>query len=473
VTLILVDARVNYLLLSTALLGTFFSGTATRIVSISMPTIAAHLGTDLAGISWVLLAYQLSNIGLSIVFGRVADLWGREKVFGLGFVVISLSSLACGFSQSLFQLILFRFVQGVGGAMLQSSSRALAAESVPEELSGRAQGYMTTGHHLGFLLGPALGGLMIDFLSWRWIFFFLIPFGLGGALLTWISAKRRSPSRSRSKVAVDYVGAVLLVASTSTLILILERRTLQIAGSATRIGLVLLFVGCVTALIVHESRAKNPFVNLSLFRIRRFSFSVVSLLVIAMCYALTGFLLPFYLQDVLNLSATMVGFLFMAPSILTVALAPVSGYMSDRLGPRLPATLGVGVMFFSLLVGGILRADSHWLLPTVFIVLMAITNGIFNPANSMAMIAMMPKEHRGFASAVNHVTFGLGNLMGVAFGSFSMALAFEHYSGSVSSPTTHNPSAFTAALNTTFVAGAGLSVIALFTSALRSSKKSG
>jgi EmrB/QacA subfamily drug resistance transporter len=467
-----VDARVDYLLLSTALLGTFFSGTATRIVSISMPTIAASLGTDLVGISWALLAYQLSNIGLSIVFGRVADLWGREKIFGLGFLLISLSSLLCGLSQSLFQLILFRFIQGVGGAMLQSSSRALAAESVPEELSGRAQGYMTTGHHLGFLLGPALGGLMIDFLSWRWIFFFLVPFGLGGALLTWVSARVRSPSHRPGNVAVDYLGAVLLVVTTSTLILILERRTLQIAGSGTRIGLILLFAGCLSALIAHETRAKNPFVNLSLFRLRRFSFSVVSLLMIAMCYTLTGFLLPFYLQDVLDLSPTTIGFLFMAPSILTVALAPVSGYMSDRLGPRLPATLGVAVMFFSLLMGGLLRSDSHWLLPTIFIVLMAITNGVFNPANSMAMIAMTQKEHRGFASAVNHVTFGLGNLMGVAFGSFSMTLAFERHSGlSGASPTTDNPAAFVAALNTTFVAGAGLSVIALFTSALRSSNK--
>ena len=106
------NAKINYLLLTTALLGTFFSGTATRIVSISMPTIATSLATDLLGISWALLSYQLSNIGLSIVFGRLSDLWGREKVFALGFLVFSAGSFLCGFSQSLIQLIVFRFFAG-------------------------------------------------------------------------------------------------------------------------------------------------------------------------------------------------------------------------------------------------------------------------------------------------------------------------------------------------------------------------
>src|SRR5213594_1960894 len=101
----IMDARINHTLLDTALVGTFFSGTATRIFNISMPTVASSLGTDLIGISWALLAYQLSNIGLSIIFGRVSDLWGREKVFGLGFLVFSLSSLLCGLSLNVTQLI--------------------------------------------------------------------------------------------------------------------------------------------------------------------------------------------------------------------------------------------------------------------------------------------------------------------------------------------------------------------------------
>jgi EmrB/QacA subfamily drug resistance transporter len=442
------------------------------MVAVSMPTVAQSLGTDLLGVSWALLSYQLSNIGLSMIFGRISDLWGREKIFALGFLVFAVSSLLCGFSQTVLQLILARFAQGIGGAMLQSSSRALASEAVTEELAGRAQGYMTTAHHTGFILGPSIGGVMIDYFSWRWSFFLLAPVGLAGMLLVLANLKRQSSRPKPHSASVDYAGAALLFALTTTLVFLLDRRTQLIVSGSTKIFLAGFFFASLAAFLLHESRAKHPFVNLELFKIRRFSFSVVSLLVIAISYTLTGFLMPFYLQDVLRLSATQVGVLFMAPSILTVALAPLSGYLTDRLGPRVPATFGVGFMILSLGIGGLLRTDSHWLLPAALIVVGAITNGIFNPANSTAMISMMPKEHRGFASAVNHVTFGLGNVLGVALGGLCMSLAFEHYTGvSAADLTTQNPQGFVRALNVTFLAAIVLSIIALFTSAMRGGGK--
>jgi len=253
-------------------------------------------------------------------------------------------------------------------------------------------------------------------------------------------------------------------------VLIFDRRTHEIIGATMKMALALFLVACFAALIIHESKTKSPFVNLSLFRIRRFSFSVVSLLIIAMCYSLIGFLMPFYLQDILHLSPTAVGLLFMAPSILTVAFAPLSGYMSDRFGPRAPATLGAAVMVASLSVGGLLRTDSNWFLPALLIILSAITNGMFNPANSTAMIGMMPREHRGFASSMNHVTFGVGNVLGVALGGFVMAVAFEHYTGIAGAgPTTDNPAGFVVAINTTFLAAAVLSLGAVVASVARGS----
>ena len=268
------------------------------------------------------------------------------------------------------------------------------------------------------------------------------------------------------------MGAALLFAITSTLVFIFDRRTQEAVGDSLRLVLLVTFFLSLAGFLVHESRAKNPFVNLQLFKIRRFSFSVISLLIVAMCYSLTGFLLPFYLQDILHLSPTKIGVLFMAPSILTVALAPLSGYLADRLGPRIPATVGVVFMVVSLGIGGLLRVDSHWLLPTLLVVVGAITNGVFNPANSTAMIAMMPKEHRGFASAINHVTFGFGSVFGVALGGLCMSLAFEQYTGvKTTSLTTENAQGFVAALNLTFVAAIVLTLVAIATSAMRGAEK--
>jgi MFS family permease len=309
---------------------------------------------------------------------------------------------------------------------------------------------------------------MIDYFSWRWSFFLLVPVGLAGtalAAMNWRRAVNRRPQHAES---IDYLGAALLFAVTSMLVFIFDRRTQEITAGAAKVFLAGGFLACFALFLFHESRAKSPFVNLRLFQIRRFSFSVASLMIVAMCYSLTGFLLPFYLQEILKLSAAQSGVLFMAPSILTVAFAPLSGYLSDRLGPRMPATLGVGLMTLSLAVGGFLRVDSHWWMPALLVVLGAITNGIFNPANSTAMISMMPKEHRGFASAMNHVAFGFGNVFGVALSGLCMSLAFEHFTGvAAANLTTANAAGFVAALNVTFLTAIGLSAIALYTSAAR------
>ena len=137
------DSRANWLLLANAALGNFLAGTASRIFSVSLPTVAASLETTIVGIAWAVIAYQISQISLSLIFGRIGDIYGRHKLFGLGLVVSSLGALLCGLSQNVTQLILFRMFQGVGASMTQSQGRALAMEALPKESSGRAQGFMT------------------------------------------------------------------------------------------------------------------------------------------------------------------------------------------------------------------------------------------------------------------------------------------------------------------------------------------
>lgn len=165
-------AQTNWMLLANAALGNFLAGTTSRIFAISLPTVANSLETTIVGISWAVIAYQISQISLSLIFGRIGDIYGRHTLFGLGLAVSSVAALLCGLSQNVTQLILFRLFQGVGASMTQSQGRALAMESLPKEASGRAQGYMTTAFHSGVLVGPSLGGLIIDYIHWRAVFFF-------------------------------------------------------------------------------------------------------------------------------------------------------------------------------------------------------------------------------------------------------------------------------------------------------------
>ncbi|MGH7772450.1 MAG: MFS transporter [Candidatus Binatia bacterium] len=465
------DSRKNQFLLANALLGTFLGGVAVRIFYVAMPTVANSLGTDVLGISWAILAYQLSNIGLSLIFGRIGDIYGRYRVYGVGYLVLMTSSLLCGLSTTIYELVGFRILQGAGAAMIHAVGRALAAEAMPEEKAGKAQGYMTTAHHCGFLIGPSLGGLMIDYLGWRWAFFFLVPLGGLGALLSFLTTSRTAmPARPAT---VDYLGAALLLASSTTLIALLDRRSMDLLGGGLRSALSLLFVGSFLGFLLRERRVQSPIVDFSLFKIRMFAFSTLSLLIVAIVYSLSSFLLPFYLQGVLQLSPSFIGVLFVAAPIFTVLFGPVSGYICDRVGPRLPTTAGIAMLTASVLVGAALTTDSHWILPTLMLVLLGLANGFFNPANSVGIINSVPKEHMGFASGSISVMFGLGNILGISLASFLLTTAFRMHTGIPgAAPTPTNTDAFVAAMNTTFLVAASISLASMATSAMRGKRES-
>src|SRR4029453_463555 len=247
-------------------MGQFITGVAPRIFIVSLPTLATALNTDILAISWALIVYQLAGISLSVVFGRLGDIHGRSWIYGLGFAIITVSSLARGLAPHALVLPLFRLVQGLGAAMISSATRVLAMEEMPAGSEVRANGYMTMGFHSGLLLGPPLGGLVIDLVSWRWIFFLLVPMGLVGVVLRVMRARRRPPVAGRAP-SIDYLGAALLIALTVLLTLLLDRRSAQTPGARGSAGVAVGFWATLLGFLAHERRAVNPVVNLALFRI--------------------------------------------------------------------------------------------------------------------------------------------------------------------------------------------------------------
>ncbi len=467
------NPRGDSLLLANALLGAFLSGAAIRIFDVAMPTVAADLETDLVGVMWAVLGFSLAASGLSLVFGRIGDLYGHHKMYGLGYLVFLAGSLLCGLARNIVQLVGFRVLQGLGVAMNQAVGRALAFEAAAPGRGGRAQGYMTTAFHMGFLLGPSLGGLTIDNVGWRWTFFGFVPLAALGALLIFVHFKQVGPRpASPTKASVDYLGATLLFVSAMALVLLIDRRLVGWEQMGLKMLLATVFVLCALSFVFWERCVPSPIVNFELFRDRMFSFSAVSLLIMAIVYVISSLILPFYLQDILQLSPSFIGFLFVVPPIFTVILAPISGSLADRYGPRFPATIGVAALLTSVLLGGVLKVDSHWLLPTLILTLGGLANGFFNPANSVGIIHYTPKHHLGFASGTINLMFGLGAVFGVSLASLLMVTGFRISTGiPTDQPTPTMPGAFVAAVNFTFWVTAAVCTMGLVTSVLRGDGK--
>ena len=464
-----VTARTDRLLLANAIMGQFLTGVATRIFIVSLPTLASALDTDIIAISWALIVYQLAGISLSVVFGRLGDIHGRYWIYGIGFAIMTVSSLACGLAPNAFVLILFRLVQGLGAAMISSATRVLAMESMPEDAQGRANGYMTMGFHSGLLIGPPLGGLVIDLLSWRWIFFLMVPMGLFGVVLTVLRARKpRVAAVAGPAPSIDYLGATLLIALTVMLTLLLDRRSVEAVGVERATVMTLIFAATLVGFLAHERRAISPVVNLALFKIRMFTFSVLSLLLIATSISVMSFLMPFYIQDVLHFSASFMGLIFLAAPVFTIGLAAVSGRLTDRIGPRIPTSIGVLTTMGAFAIGFGLRVDSHWILPALMMALIGVGSGFFNTPNQAAIIGSVPREYRGFATGMVQTIFGISSLLGISLGGALLTLAFRYYAGIAdATPSAAHPGAFVASMNVAYLACVVLLFVALLSSFLR------
>ncbi len=465
-------SRGNALLLATCLLVTFATGTASRIFAISLPSVADGLQTDMVGISWALISFQLATAALSLVFGRVGDVYGRQTVYIWGIVLFTVSSLLCGLSGDILQLIFYRVLQGVGAAMMQAQGRALAMDASTEESRGRVQGFMTTAHHSGFLVGPGVGGFIIQYIHWRGVFFFLVPLGALATALALGFRRRQGGTVTERPLngppAIDYLGAALLVAVTLALMGVLDRQIMETLTPAWRAVAVAAFAALAAGFLWRESRAASPILSLALFRIRMFAFSTVAMLLVSIVNTLHVYLLPFYLQDVLGLAPSFMGVLFLSAPIFAAILSPAGGIIADKVGPRIPATAGAAMYAGASFLGVYFAAGSHWMLPTLVLVLVGLGSALFFPPNHTALISSVPPEHRGVATGTLYTMFGLGNVFGVTVGNFLMTVAFRMHSGDPEAlPAAADRAHFVLALQDTFLVTTGVAFVAVACSLLR------
>lgn len=454
---------VRRLVLVNSILGVTIAGISTRVFNVSLPTLAAALDTDMLGISWALITYQMAGIGLGVICGRLGDIHGHNQTYGIGMAMMAVGSLLCGFSQNLGQLIFFRFLQGVGGAFIQSSGRTLAFKAMPTGSEGKAQGLMAMSHQLGFFLGPPLGGLIIDWIHWRGIFFLLFIPGLAGLLLCFINGRdgAAAPAGARE---IDYRGAVYFILLTVIVTLLFDQKIAQALGARQELLLGCVFVALLVLFLRHEKRVRSPMINIGNFSEPVFAYGSIGLLISNINQSMATFIAPFYLQDVLKLSPSFIGALFLIPAVFSIVVSPVSGALTDRIGSRLLLIVGMLTLMASFVVGALLRIDSHWGLSALLLGLSGIGSALFNTPSQAAMIRALPKEQWGTAIGIINGIFGLGHMLGISLAGILLTLGFRYYTGdATATPDPANGAMFVASMNLTYWIALATAVVPLLT----------
>jgi EmrB/QacA subfamily drug resistance transporter len=390
---------------------TFMTTLDSSIVNIGLPSIARAFGVQLSGaIEWVLISYLVVIAAVLLTFGRLADMLGRKPFFLTGLAVFTLGSAFCGAAPSLGALIAARCLQGLGAAAIFSVNVAMITRSFPAAERGRALGINMILLALGVSVGPTVGGILTQALSWRWIFYVNLPIGAMVMLAAWrLLTERQHLERQH----FDLPGAALLAVGLAALTVGLSFG--QEWGWGSRfVGSMVIAVAALAGAAWVERRVSAPVLNPALLRNRVFVFANVAFMICMLALFAVGFLLPFYLEELRGYDTRRAG-LLLTPLPLTLAVvAPLSGALADRVGSRWLAPLGLAIACAGLLLlSGLSRASSIAYLIACLIVT-GIGQGLFQSPNARAIMGAAPPDQQGVASSTLATVRVIGQALSVA-----------------------------------------------------------
>ncbi len=397
--------------LGTVLLGATMSALDVSIVNVAMPTLTGTFGVSMRVIEWVAMAYMVTLTIFLPLFGRLADVHGRSRLYNLGFIVFSGGSVLCGAAQSAGFLIFARVIQAVGAGLLQANSVALITQAFPSSERGRAIGIQGAVQAVSMAVGPFVGGLLIAEVGWRAIFYLNIPIGALGTLAALLVLPE--DARPERREPVDWLGAALFAAGLASVVFAFN----EIAKVGASVGTILGWLGAgvvlVAALVARELTAEHPLIDLRLFRNTTFLVgNVTGMLSYFVLFAVT-FLMPFYLQKVLGYGSELTGALLIPVPLAMAVVAPLAGHASDRHGSRVMTTIGMLVSALACLQLLALDEASHRALLLTGLVLLGIGMGLFTPPNNSAIMGSAPPDKLGVAGGVLNMMRSLGLIFGV------------------------------------------------------------
>lgn len=384
-------------------IGLLLSTLDTGIINVAIPTLVHVFHATLTSISWTITLYTLALTGTIVLFGRFSDRYGHLNVYVLGLIVFAVSSMLCGISQSVPELVTFRILQGIGAAMLQATSAALITTIMPENRRGPALGTLGILLGLGPVLGPSVGGAVISLASWRWIFLINLP--ITAIALLGCRRLKRIVYNNRHPVYLNVPGNALLSLSVLSLLLCMSEIG---ASNLMAAGLFFLFTTLMAWFIMRELRSKTPILNLRLFRNGQFSVSMLAVFFFGGATSIGFIVPPYFLEAVRHLGAWQSGLVNLSAPLGLMLFSQLSGKRISKVGARPLMVIGLAIM---LVAYGVLSQMGMDWSPTLIALLLLVYGlgaGIFVPANLSAIMGAVGRETQGTIGAVQRMVQNLG-----------------------------------------------------------------
>ena len=409
---ILDEANRKWLTLAAVAFGLFMIMLDNTVVNVALPSIQRELHIGLSELEWIVTGYALTFAALMLIGGKLADLLGRRLVFVAGIAIFTAASLACGLASSGDVLIGARVAQGVGAALMNPATLSIIAATFPPQQRGMAIGIWAGVSALALAIGPLVGGLITEHVSWSWIFFINVPVGVVAIAASFLVIRESRDESEEQRL--DLPGLVTSSIGLFALTYALIEANSYGWGSTRIMGAFVVAAVALGAFILLERHQRLPMLDLSLFRSGTYAGANIVVLLVALAMFGVFFFVSLYMQNVLGYSPVQAGAAFLPMTVLIILVAPIAGRLSDRLGSRWLMTTGMTLLGVQLLLFSRLGTEE-----TFWSLFPALVIGGFGMALTMtpsaaAAVRSVPVDKSGVGSAVLNAFRQVGGSMGIA-----------------------------------------------------------